>query len=304
VLAFGAELAVDLLRQTEDSSNSERNATMRTATKSLLLVGSGFWFALCYAQQPYATEKAQRNDAAMDVMRRHLGMIEVVGTDAREPFGEMPILRYSDAARGISDASVWRLADSGGRPRAVLVLEIYSWRSIQYEATAVVDPPRQLRGKRWHWSPTLAQPQWLRVPTRFLPSTDPNLRKRQIKQLARQFAASEHTGRAGYQLRLMPQPLYVYEDVGARVMDGAVFAWSHGTNVEILMIIEARTLDDGTPCWYAGFSRLSGASLEVSFENDVFWRCPRMPRPQPDDSYYYRIESLSTTERALLSSEQ
>ena len=101
----------------------------------------------------------------------------------------------------------------------------------------------------------------------------------------------------------MPHPLDVYEDDGEGVLDGAVFAWAHGTNVEILMFIESRKMDDGTPRWFAGFSRLSGASLEVTFENEVFWRGPRMPRPQPDDSYYFRIESLSTDERALLSTE-
>lgn len=274
---------------------------MRHFIKASVLVGLSTWIATCAAQQPGDTGLVAERDGAMNVMRDRLVVLELVGATADDklPFGQQPILRYNDIPRGISDASVWRLGESG-RPRAVLVLEIYSQRSIQYEATAVADPPGHVKGNRWQWSPRKAELIWLEVPTESPPSATAKFRKRQIKQLPQSFSASEgHRGQE-YQLRLMPRPLYEYEDRQQGVLEGAVFAWAHGTNVEILMFIEARVIDGNPPRWFAGFSRLSSSSLEVTYDSEVFWRGPQMQRPRPEDAYYFHVESLSADERASL----
>ena len=77
----------------------------------------------------------------------------------------------------------------------------------------------------------------------------------------------------------------------------AVFAWAHGTNVEILMFVESRKRkEEASPYWCAGFSRLGSASLTVDFQDRDFWSSPSETRPTQSDSYYYRMETLGPQE--------
>ena len=59
-----------------------------------------------------------------------------------------------------------------------------------------------------------------------------------MKQIARNLDVSETWDGQTYQLRLMPQPIISYEDED--VVDGSIFVLAHGTNAELLAIVEAR----------------------------------------------------------------
>jgi hypothetical protein len=238
----------------------------------------------------------------MKLMQKRASAMAAIATSEELEFGEEPILRYNDVPRGIVDASVWRIGRKG-RPRAVLVLEIYRGRSIQYEFTAVADPPTQVRASGWQWNPSQSQYAWVKIPVESVPEQK-RLRQRQIKQLARDFTASEEYRGETYQLRLLPRPLYEYSDAKHGVLEGAVFAWTHGTNVEILMFLESRQRTGAPPSWAAGFSRLGSATLDVKFRDQEFWDSPTANRPSPNDSYYYRMESLHAEERSLLADDQ
>ncbi len=248
----------------------------------------------CLGQEP--------DEDAMSVMRQRALALQVTGkTEAELKIGAEPVLRYNDAPRRITDASVWRIGERG-RPRAVLVLEIYSRRSIQYEFTAVADPPASAQADSWQWSPTTEPYPWVKIPVESI-SEEQRLRQLQIRQLAHDFTASEEFRGETYQLRLMPRPLHEYTDKQNDVLEGAMFAWAHGTNVEILMFLELQ-VRAGKPAWVAGFSRLGSASLHVRFQDQEFWTAPTRNRPTKDDPYFYRMDSLNPQERAKLASDQ
>lgn len=254
----------------------------------------------CYGQE--ASEATGTNrEGPMRIMQERTSELDTTGLSEKLSFGQEPILRYNDVPRGIVDASVWRLGKDG-RPRAVLVLEIYNGRSIQYEFTAVADPPKQVRVTGWNWSPGKSDYAWVTIPVKEVPK-EKRLRKRQIKQLSRAFTASEEYRGQTHHLRLMPHPVYEYSDPDRGVLEGAVFAWAHGTNVEILMFLESRQMKDAQPYWCAGFSRLGSASLTVNFQEQDFWSSPSVTRPTQSDSYYYRMDTLRPEERASITAE-
>lgn len=237
----------------------------------------------------------------MALMRKHVESLTAVGPEGDlVAFSEEPVSRYNDVPREVVDATVWMLGREG-RPHAVLVIEMYDF--FNYELTSVADGPKIVRAPSWRWSPRQSGFTWKGIPTTTPPSDTADLRLRQIKQLSRRFEASEQFSGQTYHLELKPQPFHQYEDVEQGVLAGAVFAWAHDTNVEILMFIEARKEEVDSSRWVAGFSRLASASLDVTYREQDFWSSPATPRPTPTDTYFFHIEPLTADERAALGEE-
>jgi hypothetical protein len=137
----------------------------------------------------------------------------------------------------------------------------------------------------------------LKLPDEAPPHGTQSIRQRQFTQVAEKFSASEDWRGQTSQLRLMPRPILEYEDKEQGVIEGAVFVWAHGTNVEILMFLEARQGEDGDKHWVAGFRRVSGADLHVDYKGQDFWDNVRGARRSQDDSFYAPRESLTAAER-------
>ena len=253
---------------------------------------------LCLAQQANETPDTENRGRSLNLMQQKVSALETTGQGTKIAFGTTPILRYNDVPRRITDASVWKLGPEG-RPRAILVLEIYSGRSLQYELTAGADPPERVNANAWDWSPKPSNYQWVTIPVDAI-AGDERLQKRQLKQLVRGFTASEEYRGQRYALRLMPTPLDEYTDPEQGVVAGAVFAWAHGTNVELLMFVEFRRSKAKKLSCAAGFSRLGSASLDVKFQEQAFWNAPSAMRPTRSDPYYFQMETLSTDERAMI----
>jgi hypothetical protein len=78
-----------------------------------------------------------------------------------------------------------------------------------------------------------------------------------------------------FEVRLLPKPIYRYKDADGGIVDGAVFALVHGTNPEVLLLIEAHATDAGEPHWKAAFGSLAGARCIVRLDGKEYWTCPR-----------------------------
>ena len=277
---------------------------MRPSRTGLVLIGAMAWAAACSGQEPGDSDSDPAlRERRMELMRMRAVALQAAGPDDEEYlFSEEPILRYNDTPRGVIDASVWALGREG-RPRAVLVLEVYDNRTVMYELTASADPPQHVQAKAWRWTPKQGDFIWKQLPVTTPPGNSTVRRRRQIKQLTQNFAASEEFRGQTYHLRLMPQPVYQYEDAERGVLNGAVFVWAHGTNVEILMFIEARQEEGSPPHWVAGFSRLAAASLDVTYQQQDFWSSPQKVGSTPSDAYFSRGEPHTPDERAAFAIE-
>jgi hypothetical protein len=154
-----------------------------------------------------------------------------------------------------------------------------------------------VRAESIEWTPRAVPFTWLKVPDEAPPHATQSIRRRQIKQAAQKFSASEEWRGQTYQLRMMPQPILQYEDQEKGVIEGTVFVWAHGTNVEILMFLEGRQGGDDAKHWVAGFARLSGASLDVDYNGQEFWNSPQAVFGSQNDSYFGGKYSLTDAER-------
>ncbi|MCA9261756.1 MAG: hypothetical protein KDA61_21210, partial [Planctomycetales bacterium] len=80
-----------------------------------------------------------------------------------------------------------------------------------------------------------------------------------------------------FELRMMQTPFCVYEDAAAGILSGALFAFVHGTNVEVLLLIEAHADKDAPPQWKCGFARVGSAEMHVLLGDDEVWTVGRAP---------------------------
>ena len=219
-----------------------------------------------YSQMLAADPAAEKR---LEDMKKRVEQLVLSGTDAK--FSLEPLLRFSDPTRQMEDATVWKLGEKG-RPKAILVLEKYSHHQYpSYELTVTSNsPPKSVRSDAFRWNPDRETIKWKTLKSPTPPSKRETLRGLQMKQIAHQFSVSEEFEGQTYQLRMLPKPLIRYADEMEKLVDGSIFVFSHGTNPELLLLVEAHKSNDDTLVWKAGFARLGGASFAVEYNRAHF----------------------------------
>jgi len=92
----------------------------------------------------------------------------------------------------------------------------------------------------------------------------------QMKNLAQKFTVSEQYLDAPFELRLLPSPVYRYQDEEIGLIDGALFIFAHGTNPEAIAVIECRK-DTSASIWSYGFLPLAGAGVIAKLDGNAVW---------------------------------
>jgi len=222
---------------------------------------------------------------------------------------ETAILRYSNPS-GLTvttDGAVW-IWGKTGRPVAInaIFFERLATGDPKWscELTALVDEPLSLLSRAgWKWEPPRSDLQWKPFPDtpasggagtagsaaagtatagtaattagRVAVATTAAERTRQMKDLARQFTASETFNASQTdQLRLLIRPLHRYADPEQGLLDGALFAFTSGTNPEVLLLLEARRDSGGETSWHFAFARMGAAASQARLGEKPVWSCP------------------------------
>ncbi len=183
---------------------------------------------------------------------------------------ERPIHRYSGQPRDSNVGTVWAWT-SAGRPLALLALEGRNSRRMAYELVSLQTNPISfvLEGQR-NW--TSRKPGLVLKPLPAAPTPANTKAKRllQMTKLARRFTAYEIWGKH-YKLQLLPEPVHQWFNLDMDQSDGAIFFYVHGTNPEVVGLIECRRDASGSPIWYYGFVPLGAAQLFVHLDDDNIW---------------------------------
>jgi hypothetical protein len=109
-----------------------------------------------------------------------------------------------------------------------------------------------------------------------------------MKELARGFKATEDFRvRAGdkdttqYELRVLSSPAYRYAEKTA-VEDGAVFAFVHGTDPEVVLLLEA---DDGK--WQFACAPLTCWAIQMKYDDKQVWSVEEQYQKSTKDTPYH-----------------
>ena len=254
---------------------SPRSLTNLLSRRAACCWLAGGLFAVVHGQEETPSSAAQ-----LQRMQRRVKTLKLLRGKKPVELAETAILRYSSPG-GLdttTDGAVWVWGRTG---RPVALSAIFFERlptgdeKWSCELTALADEPLALAAKPgWKWTPAKSELRWTPFPGAMVPAETANQRTRQMKELAREFTASEtfsatHTD----QLRLLIQPLHRYSDPDKDVLDGALLAFVAGTNPEVLLLLEARRNTSGAATWQFAFARMGAASCRARLQDKVVWEC-------------------------------
>jgi len=267
-----------------------RRAALAIVALALLPLTASATFA-----QERATEGAdQDGESLLTMAKEHMGRFEMrrARGDEEVKLYPRPLLTYGDSARSNKDGTLWAFGDTG---RPLAILELYQGNETNTRWTHAVT----LTGNVTVTMKTPVAAVWKPAATQIEPvafaGAEPPLdreqrRLRQIKELSRKFTAHEFWDpeNSRFEMRLLAQPVHRYSDAESGIHDGAVFILAHGTNPEVVVLIEAlgKTLD--TARWHYSLARLGSAELHVELDGKEVWKQGRTPGVvgQPIDPYW------------------
>lgn len=230
---------------------------------------------LCLGQ--VAAAETPGDEVSLKVMRQRVQATRVTLSDkanAKVQLVEAPVFRYSDEVRHIEDAGIWLWTDCG-RPAAAMKVEhyqpgihprpwLYCFASLSSELVTAEwegDPKYQARKPGVTWKPLDDAPAKTRA-----------ARLAQMREIARRFSAEiKDLAENVRQMRLLPRPLYRYDDGLADVEDGALFGFTGtGTNPDLLLLLDLPK-DGG---WRFGFAGMTAEGLTVRLKEAAVWQIP------------------------------
>lgn len=188
-----------------------------------------------------------------------------------------PVFRYDDQPRRILDATLWVWTDEG--------------RPVAFQKIEAVE-----RGKpKWSFYSTSFSTQLIEMEwpgDRRFRSTEPGIvyrpvpgapavtstntqRKRQMRELARQFSArivlaDDSSG----EMRLLITPIYEFIDAKTKLCEGAVFGFgTNGTNPDLLLALESRP-ENGRLQWCFAPARITTNGILLNHQDKQVWETP------------------------------
>jgi len=212
-----------------------------------------------------------------------------------------PLHRWTDPTRPFSGGALW-LWKSGGRPAAILGIELYAAWSLEFVSlsTGLVEAQDgQLR-----WKPRKAGVEFREIAGAPAPADDQPKRLRQIKDIVKRISASEFYENQTYALRLLAHPIDRYADPAAGVVDGAIFIYANGTNPEVLLLVEARRQDKGAPAWSFAAAPLTRAQPTLKLDGKDIWSSPTKEHTVPEDTYFDTLRGRGSRVRRSVSPRQ
>ena len=194
----------------------------------------------------------------------------VAGKEQEVDRVQEPIFSFSESTRETGHLGTLWVWGAKGRPVALLSQsKAYGVPVWGFELVALSEGVAVEMHDGWRWSPKSALKM---TPFKDAPrAADSDARRlSQLKSLARQFTLSERYLDEDFELRLLPSPVYRYQDDAVGLIDGALFNFAHGTNPEVLAVIECREQTSG-PVWSYGFLPLAGAGVTAKFDGTTVW---------------------------------
>ena len=199
---------------------------------------------------------------------------------------QQPILRWTNPVIGevYGGVFVWT---ANGRPEVIVsIYRFYSpYQVIGHEFQSLsLGKPIAIRDDRRVWLPARAGLELKSVPESPTPADSPSKRLLQMRKLAGQFSAVKRDyQQIDRKLRLLNRPLYRYQSGDPNLLDGAMFAFVHGTDPEVVLLIEARRTKQGF-VWQYAIARLHHRRLRVFHKDKQVWEIAEILKPQIFDS--------------------
>ncbi|MDZ4688955.1 MAG: hypothetical protein SH850_28090 [Planctomycetaceae bacterium] len=251
------------------------------------------WSAAAPAQTP--------PDALADLrlMTMKTAAKEYVFRSGSGPKGEFavspePLLRFTNPVSGLQAGGFFVWSDVDGRPRAAAQvfltadnLWLHEFQSLSPNTFTAT------RDGKSAWEPQKPGVAVRPLPTAPPPAETAVKRLVQMREIAKRFTASdEFEGRPrSDELRLLTKPLVRFGGEQSGTLDGALFTLAHGTDPELLILLEAvRT--DGEYRWHYSLAPMTGYALKATLDDQPVWEVGwRKPPYSPREPFFLLVHS-------------
>ena len=256
------------------SIDDARRARGTLLTRFALSLGIAFSGASVGAEDPAPPAAESQGGDRLDFMKKSVAGYDVKGDDGTAyQLVPEPLLRWDNPVSKVPDGTIFLWQDTHGRPAAIVQVFIAGGTKDLWlhEFQSLRSTPFQVKlGSASIWNPRRGGIELKPLEGAPVPSGTKPGRLSQMRQLAKRFAAQdefEDNGR--WELRLLATPLHRY-DAHAEVLDGAIFAFAHGTDPEALLVLEARKEGDSS-AWHYALAPMTGYALRMSDQGKDIW---------------------------------
>jgi hypothetical protein len=189
-----------------------------------------------------------------------------------------PLLRFSNPVSGVPDgvAMMWK---DGKRPAVVAQFFQTKEGLWIHEVQSLADTGLIMqRGGETIWQPRDGAEPFQKLDKAPALADSPTKRLAQMRALAEEFsAADDFKISAGdkettrHPLRMLPRPVYRYQDPESDVADGAMFAFVHGTDPELFLVLEYRSKPAASAGWYYTLTPMTCWAVTASRDKKEIW---------------------------------
>jgi hypothetical protein len=164
-----------------------------------------------------------------------------------------------------------------------VVASIFKWFTprdeMRFEVQSLsAQPLIGILGQEQVWRSTRAGIEYRRVPDAPTPAASAPARLTQMRTISGAFA-TEQTDRdddSKRQMRLLTQPVVRFASKPQGVIDGGMFAFVHGTDPEVLLMLEAQETKTG-PAWFYALARMNSTAFKVTYKDQEVWAVEVLP---------------------------
>jgi hypothetical protein len=205
-----------------------------------------------------------------------------------------PLLRFTNPVSGLQAGGFFVVSDPNGRPRAAAQIFLTAdnlWLH-EFQSLSPTGFTAMLEGKTV-WGPQQPGVQVRPMPLAAAPAETAVKRLVQMRDLAKRFSASdEFEGRPkSDELRLLTKPLIRFGKEGTETLDGALFTLAHGTDPELLILLEAIKAD-GEYRWHYALAPMTGYALKAALDGAPVWEVAWRKGPYaPRDPFFIRVHA-------------
>jgi hypothetical protein len=269
---------------------------IQVSLMSLVLLSAAWWL---HAQDA-ASETDQERADRLSLMKQQAAAytLTYAGGETKLQLHDDPVLRFSNPVSGVPDGIVAMWKD-GKRPAVFAQvfqtkdgLWVHECQSLAAAGLSMT------KGGTVFWQPKEGAEAFRRLEDATAPASTPGRRLVQMKDIASEFTAADDfkintsdPEPTRHTLRLLTTPIYRYEDAEGGIQDGAVFAFVHGTDPEVFLVLESRLPAKGDVKdqigWHYTLAPMTCWAVTVEHREKQVWSLPeRLNKSKPGDLYH------------------
>jgi hypothetical protein len=227
-------------------------------------------------------EAAEASTVAKKFAGEYVVEFDKSGKKVKLERSEEPVLRWTNhlGRRFYGDVYVWTYK---GRPEVVAsVTTIFTEKTFTYTEIQSLSTDRPILswGEKTIWEPSEPGVELKPLSGAPKPEATAGNRSIQMRKLAAQFTVVADYGvdkEQKEELRLLGTPVRRYQSAEQDVVDGALFAFTKGTDPDAFLMIEARGKKDDVE-WQYAFARFNGSCRLRATQKDIeVWNVDRLP---------------------------